>query len=292
MKALGFIGLGNMGFPMARNLRDAGFEVVAFNRTRARAERFATEGGRAGERPGDAAATGFVVSMVADDRALEEVAHGADGILENLPSGGIHVSMGTVSPALSRRLSALHRERGTDYAAAPVFGRPDAAEARKLWICAAGPGRARARSVLEALGQGVFDFGEDAGAANVVKLSGNFLIAAAMEAMAEAFALCEKNGVSREAAADLFASTLFSCLIYRNYGAAIAAERYSPAGFRLALGAKDLGLVLAAARESAVPMPAASLVHDRLLASAGRGRSDLDWAGLALSVSEEAGLRK
>ena len=291
MTTVGFIGLGNMGLPMARNLRAAGFEVLAFNRTRSRAGSFAAEGGRAVERPRDAAAAGLVVSMVADDRALEEIVQGADGILEGLPSGGLHVSMSTVSPSLSRRLAGLHRERGRNFVAAPVFGRPDAAAARKLWICAAGSGRERAQEVLGALGQGIFDLGEDAGAANVVKLSGNFLIASAMESMAEAFALCQKNGIPRETAAELFSSTLFSCPIYRNYGNAIAAERYSPPGFRLSLGAKDLTLVLEAARESAVPMPSASLVHDRLVASVGRGRSDLDWAGLALAVSEDAGLR-
>ena len=291
MKTVGFVGLGNMGLPMARNLRGAGFEVVAFNRTRARAEAFAAEGGRVAGNPGTAAAGGLVVSMVADDRALEEVVEAPGGILEGLPPEGVHVSMSTVSPSLARRLAELHAERRTAYVAAPVFGRPDAAAARKLWICTAGRGRDRAREVLDALGQGIFDFGDDAGAANVVKLSGNFLIASAMETMAEAFALCQKNGVARSAAAELFSSTLFSCPIYANYGSVIAAERYWPAGFRLALGAKDMRLVLEAARESGVPMPAASLVHDRLLASAGRGRSDLDWAGLALAVSEDAGLR-
>src|SRR6185369_9553501 len=131
--------------------------------------------------------------------------------------------------------------------------------------------------VLDRLGQGVFDFGDDPGAANVVKLSGNFLIAAALEAMAEAFTLAEKNGIDREAVAELFGSTLFSCPIYRNYGEAIARKRYRPAGFRLALGWKDVTLALGTARESGVPMPLASLLHDRLLASIGRGRSDLDW---------------
>jgi len=289
---VGFVGLGNMGLPMARNLREGGFDVVAFNRNRRKADEFAADGGRAAAHPRDAAAPGLVVSMVADDRALEEVVDGAGGILEGLPPGGIHLSMSTVSPSVARRLAARHADRGTAYVAAPVFGRPDAAASRKLWICVSGSERDRARDVLAALGQGTFDFGDDPGAANVVKLSGNFLIASAMESMAEAFALCEKNGIPRASAAGLFSSTLFSCPIYRNYGDAIAAERYSPAGFRLALGAKDMRLVLGAASESGVPMPAASLVHDRLLASAGRGRSDLDWSGLALAVSEDAGLRR
>jgi len=289
---VGFVGLGNMGLPMARNLREGGFDVVAFNRNRRKADEFAADGGRAAAHPRDAAAPGLVVSMVADDRALEEVVDGAGGILEGLPPGGIHLSMSTVSPSVARRLAARHADRGAAYVAAPVFGRPDAAASRKLWICVSGSERDRARDVLAALGQGTFDFGDDPGAANVVKLSGNFLIASAMESMAEAFALCEKNGIPRASAAGLFSSTLFSCPIYRNYGDAIAAERYSPAGFRLALGAKDMRLVLGAASESGVPMPAASLVHDRLLASAGRGRSDLDWSGLALAVSEDAGLRR
>lgn len=292
MTTIGFIGLGSMGRPMAANLRSAGYDVLAFNRTREKSESFAKEGGRAVERPRDAARAGIVVSMVADDRALEEVVEGSGGVLDGLPPGGLHVSMSTVSPAAARRLAARHAERGCGYVAAPVFGRPDAAAARKLWICSSGAERGRARPLLDALGQGVFDFGDDPGAANVVKLSGNFLIAAALEAMAEAFALCEKNGIDRSAAASLFSSTLFACPIYRNYGDAVAAQRYSPAGFRLALGAKDMALVLGAARESGAPMPTASLVHDRLLASVGRGRGDLDWAGLALAVSEDAGLRR
>jgi len=191
---------------------------------------------------------------------------------------------------VARNVAARHAERGWGYVAAPVFGRPDAAAARKLWICASGSRREEARPVLERLGQGVFDFGDDPGAANVVKLSGNFLIAAALEAMAEAFTLAEKNGIDREAVAALFGSTLFSCPIYRNYGETIALKRYRPAGFRLALGWKDLRLALDAARESEMPMPLASLLHDRLLGSIGRGRSDLDGSALAQSVSEEAGL--
>jgi 3-hydroxyisobutyrate dehydrogenase-like beta-hydroxyacid dehydrogenase len=200
--------------------------------------------------------------------------------------------MSTISPATSRRLAARHDERGAFYVAAPVFGRPEAAAARKLWICCSGAkeGREKARPVLEALGQGVFDFGDDPAAAGVVKLAGNFLIASALEAMAEAWTLAEKNGIPRRSVADLFSTTLFACPIYKNYGDVIAGERYSPAGFRLALGLKDIGLALETAAESGVPMPLASLLRDRLLGSVARGRKDLDWAGLALAVSEEAGL--
>jgi 3-hydroxyisobutyrate dehydrogenase-like beta-hydroxyacid dehydrogenase len=288
MNEIGFIGLGSMGLPMARNLAASGARVTVWNRTASRADAIAGDGIRSARRPADAAEAGTVVSMVADDHALEEITDGPGGVLA-ASRPGLHISMSTVSPGLARVVARRHAEKGWDYVAAPVFGRPDAAAARKLWICCSGARRSSARPVLEQLGQGIFEFGDDPGAANVVKLSGNFLIAAALEAMAEAFTLAEKNGIAREAVADLFGSTLFSCPTYRNYGDAIARKRYRPAGFRLSLGWKDLALVLGAARESGVPMPVASLVHDRLLGSLGRGRGDLDWTGLAELVSEEAG---
>ena len=201
--------------------------------------------------------------------------------------------MSTIAPATARRLSGHHKAFGASYVAAPVFGRPEAAAARKLWICISGPRAAkeRAEPVLKALGQGVFDFGEDPGAANVVKLSGNFMIAAAMEAMAEAFALAQKNGVDRSAVADLFGQTLFACPVYQNYGKTIAQERYSPAGFRLPLGLKDVDLVLQTAAASRMPMPVASLLHDRFVTAMAKGRESMDWSALALGVSEDAGLK-
>jgi 3-hydroxyisobutyrate dehydrogenase-like beta-hydroxyacid dehydrogenase len=289
MNEMGFIGLGSMGLAMAKNLAQDATILRVWNRTASKAEALAGEGVRRARCPAQVAEAGIVVSMVADDRALEEIVGGPEGVLA-ASRPGLHISMSTVSPAAARTIAARHAERGWGYVAAPVFGRPDAAAARKLWICASGSRRGEARPVLYRLGQGVFDFGDDPGAANVVKLSGNFLIAAALEAMAEAFTLAEKNGIGREAVAELFGSTLFSCPIYRNYGEAIARKRYRPAGFRLALGWKDVTLALGTARESGVPMPLASLLHDRLLASIGRGRSDLDWTALAESVSEEAGL--
>jgi 3-hydroxyisobutyrate dehydrogenase-like beta-hydroxyacid dehydrogenase len=177
--------------------------------------------------------------------------------------------------------------------AAPVFGRPEAAAAKKLWICISGNGAAKERvlPLLNELGQKVFDFGEQIGAANVVKLTGNFLIVSALEAMAEAFTLAEKNGIERTQVAELFGQTLFACPIYQNYGRAIAQEQYEPAGFKLSLGLKDVDLVLQTAQESQMPMPLASLVHDRLIAAVAKGRGDIDWTGLALGVSEEAGLK-
>ena len=230
--------------------------------------------------------------MLADDQALEAVTLGDAGILAGLGEGGLHVSMSTIAPATARRLAEAHAERGAAYLAAPVFGRPDVAAAGKLWVLASGTdaARERARPLLEAMGQKVFDFGDDPGAANVVKLAGNFLLIAAIEAMAEAFTFGEKNGIERAAMAELFGSTLFACGVYQNYGRAVAAQRPSAGGFRLALALKDVNLALGAAGASAVPMPLASLLRDRMLSALAKGGGDLDVSRLALEVSESAGL--
>jgi 3-hydroxyisobutyrate dehydrogenase-like beta-hydroxyacid dehydrogenase len=287
-----FLGLGEMGSRMAENLIKAGFEVSVYNRTASRADPLVARGARRADTPADALErAGLAVSMLSDDRALEEVVE-SPGFLDRLAGGGVHVSMSTISPAASRRLAARHSERGGAWVAAPVFGRPEAAAARKLWIVASGPAtaRERARPILERLGQGVFEFGEDAGAANVVKLCGNFLIGAMLEGMGEAFTLAEKNGISRSEIASVLGDTLFGAPVFRGYAPAVAEKRFSPAGFKLALGWKDIALVLDAASQARVPMPLASLVHGRLLAGIARGRGDLDWSALALAASEDAGL--
>jgi 3-hydroxyisobutyrate dehydrogenase-like beta-hydroxyacid dehydrogenase len=236
---------------------------------------------------------GIVITSLANDQALEEVVLGENGILSKLGTDGIHLSMSTVSPATAQKLAQLHQQQGSHYLASPVFGRPDAVVARKLWICLSGNGAAkeRVRPMLDKLGQGVFDFGEEAGSANVVKIAGNFLIISAIEAMAEAFTLAEKNGIDRTQIANLFAQTLFACPIYQNYGHAIAQQQYEPAGFKLSLGLKDVTLALQTARESHMPLPLASLLHDRLIAAVARGKGDIDWTGLALSISEESGIK-
>ena len=146
------------------------------------------------------------------------------------------------------------------------------------------------RPLLEAIGQGIFDFGEDPGAANVVKLCGNFMIASAIETISESLALAEKNGIDKNAVADLFGKTLFACPVYQGYGKSIAAEKFEPAGFRLALGFKDVSLALATATASSVPLPIGSLLHDRYLAAIAKGRGDLDWTAIALGVAEDAGI--
>jgi 3-hydroxyisobutyrate dehydrogenase-like beta-hydroxyacid dehydrogenase len=290
---IGFIGLGAMGEPIAANLLAAGYKLRVYNRTASKAEALVKAGATRVERPGDAAlAGGIVITMLADDAAVEQVTLGTGGLAERLGPGGIHVSMSTVAPATTRRLAEHHRACGNSIIASPVFGRPDAAKAKRLWILASGPAAQKAtiRPLLEAMGQAVFEFGEEPGAANVTKLVGNFLIAANLEAMSEAFAMAEKQGVERAAVADLLAKTLFACPIYQGYGKAIAEKRFTPVGFRLALGLKDVELALRTAREVTMAMPVASLVRDRFLASLAKGREDMDWSAIALSVLDDAGL--
>src|SRR6266481_1445367 len=222
---IGFIGLGNMGQPMTRNLLNAGFALRVYNRNASKAEPLVAQGAQQVFKPSDVVEPGdIVITMVANDSALESVVLGEDGFLERLGPNGIHLSMSTVSPATARKLADLHAKHGSIYLAAPVFGRPEAAAARKLWICLSGPqlARERVQPVLKALGQGIFDFGEDPGAANIVKLCGNFLILSAMEAMAEALTLAEKSGMDRSAVSDMLTHTLFSAPIYQIYGKMIA----------------------------------------------------------------------
>jgi 3-hydroxyisobutyrate dehydrogenase-like beta-hydroxyacid dehydrogenase len=288
---IAFIGLGNMGLPMARLLLKAGFPVTVFNRTRARSELLAAEGAKIANSVSEAVESGgIVVSMLANDVALKTIAAEA---VPKLGKGGLHISMSTVSPETTRELAAAHATEGSELIAAPVFGRPEAAAAKLLRICVSGAPAAieRARPLLDAMGQSVHEFGTEVGAANVLKLSGNFMILAAVEAMAEAFALGEKNGLDRKAMNAFFSQTIFACPIYQNYGR-IAAERvYEPAGFKLELGMKDVRLVRDTAEEAQVPMPLADLLHARLLSALAKGRADLDWTAIELASAEDAGLR-
>ena len=289
---IGFIGLGGMGLPMARHLCQAGHTLTVYNRTRARADQLKHANPVVADSPAAAGRDADVlVTMVADDAALEDVILGPQGALAALPRGAIHVSMSTISPALSRRLAERHRAAGQAYVAAPVFGRPDAAEAKKLWIVAAGPPDAleRCRPVLDAMGQGVIVAGDDPPRANVIKLAGNFMLAAAIEAMGEAFALARKHGVAPAELLDVV-NRLFRSPIYENYGKLIAEQRYEPAGFKLKYGLKDIRLALQAAEEATAPMPLASLMRDRYLSAVARGWADIDWAGLARVAAADAGL--
>lgn len=292
-ETIAFLGLGSMGTPMAKNLVAAGYRVHVYNRSLEKGQPLVELGAELARTPAGAVTTGGIVfSMLANDQAVEEVVLGDHGILSQLGTDGIHVSMSTIAPATAQKLAEQHQQHGSHYIAAPVFGRPEAAAAAKLWVCTSGNAAAKTRiePMLKAMGQGIFDFGEEVGAANIVKLSGNFLIMSAIEAMAEAFTLAEKNGIDRTKIAELFGQTLFACPIYQNYGRMVAQQQYEPAGFKLSLGLKDVTLALQVAQANQVPMPLANLVQNRLLTSVAKGRADLDWTGFALEVSDDAGL--
>ncbi len=288
---LGFVGLGHMGTAMAANLLAAGHTLLAHNRTLAKAEPHVKNGATLAKTPAEAAGGEAVITMLADDAAVEAVVFGPDGILDALPPGAIHVSMSTISVALSERLAKAHAERGQHYVAAPVFGRPDAAAARKLFIAAAGPGDvvARLQPVFDTLGQRTFVVSDRAPNANVVKLSGNFLIMAVIEALGEAFALIDKAGIDREEYLDLLVSTLFGAPVYKTYGGLIAKEGYEPAGFKARLGYKDVRLAREAAQSLDVKMPLADLIAQRFATLIEAGGADMDWSALALLAKRDAG---
>jgi 3-hydroxyisobutyrate dehydrogenase-like beta-hydroxyacid dehydrogenase len=231
--------------------------------------------------------------MVANDAALEAVTVGAGGLLERLGADGVHLSMCTGSPALADTLAERHAASGAPYLAAPVFGRPAAAAAGQVWVALAGTAAAksRARPMLEHLSRADYDFGEAASAANVVKLGGNFLIAAAIEALGEAFALMAKHGVERRQFHELLADTIFACPIYQNYGRFILDQAFDPPGFKLELGYKDINLALEAGAARQAPMPLASLLRDRFLSAMAKGRGGIDWTAIAKQAAEDAGLK-
>lgn len=290
---IGFVGLGQMGLPMARNLLRAGHEVAVWNRSPDRAEALSGDGARVAATAA-AAADGaeVVVTMLADDAAVGEAVLGEDGVAEGLAQGAVHLGMSTVSVGMARLLRAEHEEEGQHYVSAPVFGRPEAAEAAQLRIVAAGWGEAltRCRPLFDALGQHTFVVGEEPAAANVIKLSGNFLIAAVIEALGESFALARKSGISAATLLEVLDGTLLGGPAFGSYARQIAEERWEPAGFRLALGLKDVRLVLDAADGAEVPMPLAGVLHDRLLAGVARGQGEMDWAGMARLAAQDAGL--
>jgi 3-hydroxyisobutyrate dehydrogenase-like beta-hydroxyacid dehydrogenase len=289
---IGFIGLGQMGVGVARNLVKAGHAVTVYNRSRDKAEALVREGATLAQRPAEAARGAVVITMLADDAAVESVVFAADGLLGALSPGAVHVSMSTISVELSERLAAAHAKAGQAYVAAPVFGRPEAAAAAKLFIVAAGDAKAIAtcQPLFDAMGQKTFAIGEEPAKANVVKLSGNFLIASIIESLAEAVAMTRKFGIDPKLYVDFLTSTLFAAPVFKTYGGLIAAEQYSPPGFRAPLGLKDVRLALAAAETRQVPMPIASLVRDHLLSVIAQGGADLDWSALGQLAARNAGL--
>lgn len=280
---IGFLGLGGMGSAMAANLIKAGFPVRAWNRSPARLDALVGLGATAAPQAADAFAADIVISMLADDAAVRAVIVDQCLNRDGARRTSLHINMATVSIALTRELADLHRARGIAYIAAPVFGRTEVAAADQLNILAAGDPRAvaRAQPLFDAMGQKTWPLGEEPERAMAVKLAGNFMIAAAIESMAEAAALANAHGVDTGTLLDVLTNTLFAAPVYRNYGALIAARRYEPAAFRLTLGLKDVNLALAAGAEGHAPMPFASVLRDNLLDAIAHGDAERDWTALA-----------
>jgi 3-hydroxyisobutyrate dehydrogenase-like beta-hydroxyacid dehydrogenase len=290
---IAFLGLGNMGAPMARNLLRAKHELTVWNRSREKADPFRAEGARVGNSASEAAKDAeILVTMLADDHAVESAVLHSGGAIESLPRGATHISMSTISVELTRRLAEEHQKRGQHYIAAPVFGRPEAAEAAKLFVAAAGEKAAleRCKPVLEAVGQRVFVIGEKPEMANVVKLSGNFLIASVIESLSEAVALTRKYGIDPHEYVDFLTNTLFAAPVYKTYGGLIADAKHGTGGFGLRLGLKDIRLALAAAESVDAPLPVASVIRDHMLTAIGRGFDKYDWSVLGRLAAENAGL--
>ena len=288
---LGFIGLGRMGTAMATNLVKAGHEVTVFNRSRGKSSSLIMLGAHEAADLAEACGGEVVITMLADDEAASAIALGRGGIVDHLPKGAIHLSMSTISVALSKRLAQAHAAAGQRYVAAPVFGRPDMAAAAKLFIVAAGDPAAvdACKSLFDALGQKTSTIGEEPSAANLVKLSGNFLQAGVIEALGEAIALIGKAGIDRRAYVELLTSTIFTAPAYKTYGPLIADGRFEPAAFAAPLGYKDIRLALATAENLQVAMPLASLLRDRFLRLFAQGGDKLDWSAIGGLATQDAG---
>ncbi|HET9399825.1 MAG TPA: NAD(P)-dependent oxidoreductase [Candidatus Acidoferrales bacterium] len=290
---IAFLGLGNMGAPMALNLVRAGHQLTVYNRTAGRADALASAAARIAATPTEAVADAeAVITMVADDHALMQLAFGETGFLQSLPPGSIHISMSTIGVAFARTLTEMHASAKRAFVSAPVLGRPEAAAAAKLLILAAGPEAIldRCRSIFSVLGQKTIVISTDPPAANVIKLCGNFLIASIIETLGEAFALARKSGVPAAKLLEVLTGSPATAPLVSTYGTIIAEGKFSPPGFRLPLGLKDVRLVLGAGDAAAVPLPVASLLHDAFLTAVGRGYSDLDWSAIAKVAAENAGL--
>jgi 3-hydroxyisobutyrate dehydrogenase-like beta-hydroxyacid dehydrogenase len=290
---IGFIGLGNMGAPMADHLLKAGHEVIVYNRTAEKAKALVRQGARQASSVSDACDADVVLTMLADDHALESVSYGEKKMLESLPKGHIHVSCSTISVALADKLTSDHEGAGQHFVSAPVFGRPEAAAAAKLYVVAAGiPASVeKCQPIFDAIGQRTFRFGDKPSNANLVKLSGNFLIMSVIESLSEALALVGKGGLDQREYLEFLTSTLFNAPVYKTYGTLAVEKKFQPAGFLAPLGLKDVRLALQAAESLRVSLPLADLVRNRFLTLLANGGESLDWSAISQIPARDAGLK-
>jgi 3-hydroxyisobutyrate dehydrogenase-like beta-hydroxyacid dehydrogenase len=290
---VGFLGLGQMGAGIAANILKAGHDLVVWNRSPEKAEPLVRNGAVMARTPREAAnGREIVLTMLADDGALEAVLSGDDGLIAGLAANAMHASVSTIAVATADAVAARHARHGQRFISACVFGRPDVAAAGKLFVVTAGDDAdiTKAQPVLEAVGQRVFRVGERPSAANLVKLCGNFSILAAIETMGEAMALAEKGGVAKAKLLEVLTSTLFDAAVYRTYGPILVNESFRPAGFAAPLGLKDMRLAAEAAEKTVTPMPLLSLLRDHLLETIAKEGADIDWSGIARTSARNAGL--
>ena len=287
---IGFIGLGQMGRGMCARLIERGHELVVWNRTRAAADAIARSGAAVAAQPDAVLDSDVVITMLADDAAIEAVWITAS-LVEKMPPGALHLNMASVSLAMAQRLALLHRSHGTEYVSAPVFGRPQAGASGQLDIIAAGSPEAVSKCVplFEALGRRWFDVGTDPAHANVVKIARNFLLATIIEGLGEAFALVQKSGVEPARFLEIITSTSLNAPAYKNYGR-LMIEPPTEITFPLKLGMKDVELALQAADATGVPLPSARLIREQHLAAIAQGYGDKDWAALGNYIAKSAGL--
>ena len=287
---IGFIGLGQMGRGMAGRLLDAGQELAVYNRSVSATEPLRQRGAKVAGEPSELFDAEFVITMLADDAAVEAV-WVASGLAATMPPSGIHLNMATISPRMGQRLTELHRAGGSVYLSAPVFGRPDVAAKGQLDIVIGGEPAAieRCRPILAALGKQFFVVGGDPYQANVVKIARNFMLATIVESLGEGLALVRKCGVDAKRFLDIITSTSMSAPAYKGYGRLMVEKRFDP-GFALKLGLKDVELALRVAEEANVPLPMAYLIRQQHLAAIAQGFGDKDWAVLGEYIAQKAGL--
>jgi 3-hydroxyisobutyrate dehydrogenase-like beta-hydroxyacid dehydrogenase len=285
-----------MGAGMAANLLKAGHEVTVYNRSVAKGDDLVAQGARRADTVAGACGGDVVFTMLADDAAVHHAVFGdvdvAGGIVDSLAPGAVHISSSTISTELVTQVASAHADAGQMFVSAPVFGRPEAAAAAKLFVIAAGAPSTveRVTPLLDVIGQQTFVVSDDPQAANLVKLSGNFLIGSVIESLGEAMALVHKGGVDKNQYLDILTSTLFGAPVYQTYGGMIAAGEYESAGFAARLGLKDVRLVLQAGEHLEVPLPVASLLRDRFLTLLAAGGGELDWSALATMSDRDSGV--
>jgi len=282
---IGFSGLGSLGTPIAVNLKESGHDLYVYNRTQSKTVALKDKGAVVCDSIASLAKEcSIVFTIVSDDAALKAICEGPNGLIQNLSSGSIHVSMSTILPQTASELASQHEINNQQYLAAPVFGRPEAAAARKLNFVISGDDAIRKQIeplLKDAGGAGVFHFGDTFTAANTVKLCGNFLIASALEAIGESAALANQSGVNAAIMWQMFSQTLFNTPLYQNYSNIILQKKFEPAAFTAKLGLKDMKLVLQQAASVNQNMPLANLLKNNMQQLVDNGKDQIDWSAVS-----------